>query len=177
MSRLLQIGLAVLIGALIAFGALAATTSTVSSPAHAKAKSPAHAASHRSASSSTKSKVAAQPVAKSELAMPHPMPVGSAGLRAYMDPETGSMTTVQPVGMEPVEIDPNNDSDVGLQQVQLPAGRGVMIDLQGRYQEYMVVRLDACGHRVFNCEKNPAILKAMMSTPARPCRRTRSASP
>jgi hypothetical protein len=165
MSRLLQIGSAVLIGALIAFGALAASTSTVPSPAHAKAKSPAHTASHRSASSTTKSKVAA-PVAKSELATPAPQPVGSAGLRAYVDPETGSMTTVRPVGMEPVAIDPNNDSDVGLQQVQLPAGRGVMIDLQGRYQEYMVVRLDASGHRVFSCEKNPAILKAMMSTPA-----------
>jgi hypothetical protein len=168
MSRLLQIGSAVLLGALIAFGALAATPTTVQSPAHAKAKSPARSASHRTAASSTKSKTATQPVATrpSELAMPVPMPVGSAGLRAYVDPETGVMTTVKPIGMEPVEIDPMNDSDVGLTQVTLPGGHGVMIDLQGRYQEYMVVRLDASGHRVFTCEKNPKLLKTMLSTPA-----------
>ena len=160
MSRLLPLGLAVLLGALLVTSAFAATPAPSK---RAATKSKAAATHHATKPAATKA--APQPVAQSEVLTPVPNIAGTAALRAYLDPETGTITTIRPIGFEQVQIDPLNDSDEGLVQQVLPNG-SVMIDLQGRYQEYMVVRLDANGRRVFQCEKNPAVLKQLLSTPA-----------
>jgi hypothetical protein len=77
-----------------------------------------------------------------------------AGMWIYKDPETGTIGP-RPAGAEPASsINPLNDSDAGLVQVQLPDG-SYMVDLQGRFQDYYVLEMTPSGQRVVKCVQNP----------------------
>jgi len=77
----------------------------------------------------------------------------SAGMKAYLDPETGKLGP-PPAGGSPDETLMLNDSGDGLVQEVLPDG-SVMMNLQGRFQEYMILQLDPAGRRVLRCTQTP----------------------
>jgi hypothetical protein len=92
-----------------------------------------------------------------------------AGMRIYRDPETGTiggvgtLPAIATYGLPSVE-----DAPVNLPIVTLPDG-SLMMDLQGYFQDYAVMTLDAKGHRVMTCTPHPrAALKGVPSVPARP---------
>ena len=72
-----------------------------------------------------------------------------AGMMAYIDPETGELTTgPRPAGVS-VELDPDLENalrrdDQGLEVVKHADGTWSM-DLQGRYQHVSMVRIDENG--------------------------------
>ena len=81
-----------------------------------------------------------------------PVPPIQAGMRAYLDPETGTLGAPAPGQMIP----PNSATTDAptLHEVTLPDG-SVMVDLQGTLQDYMILQLDKQGHRVMRCVPNP----------------------
>jgi len=82
-----------------------------------------------------------------------------AGMRIYMDPETGTIGP-RPAGMAVADgINPLNDTDAGLVQVRLPDG-SYMIDLQGRFEEYYVVQMTPEGKRLVKCVQDPKQARA-----------------
>ncbi len=95
---------------------------------------------------------------------------GQAGMRAYIDPETGTLggpVTDAGLGGSNVII----DSGEGLVEERLPNG-AVKIDLQGQFQEYAVMQLDANGHPVMRCVPNPKLaLKNGVAPAAAPVER------
>jgi cytoskeletal protein RodZ len=81
-----------------------------------------------------------------------------AGMRIYRDPETGQIGPPTAEGIAAASTDPSTSEEMtGLRQVMLPDG-SVMIDLQGRFQESMVVQLDSKGQRVMSCTRDPQAL-------------------
>ena len=81
-------------------------------------------------------------------------PVAAAGLVAYIDPATGGLTATpteeQRAAMRAALAALVNDSDEGLVEVTLPDG-SVMLDLQGRFQEALVVLMAPDGTRRHEC--------------------------
>ena len=82
-----------------------------------------------------------------------PAAAGQQGMRIFKDPETGQIGPPTDRTVVPEDVASRQDV-VGLQQVTLPDG-SVMIDLQGRFQESMVIQLDAHGHKVMRCVHDP----------------------
>ena len=81
---------------------------------------------------------------------------GTAGLKAYLDPETGELTT-GPAPASELELDAELQNalrrdDEGLEVVRHPDGSYSM-DLQGRFQSVSVVTIDANGKRTI-CTDN-----------------------
>ena len=89
----------------------------------------------------------------------------AAGMRIFLDPETGEIgpPTAAATGLE---TEANSEDMTGLQQVQLPDG-SYMVDLQGRFEESMVIQLDANGHRVVSCTRDVKKTLAHPPTPQR----------
>jgi hypothetical protein len=99
---------------------------------------------------------------------------GTAGMMAYVDPETGELTT----GIAPasaVQLDPDTQNALrrdteGLEVVRHADG-SESIDLQGRFQSVSVVRIDENGKAIV-CTDNAAsverVLTEKTSTPATP---------
>jgi len=86
-----------------------------------------------------------------------------AGMRAYIDPETGLVTSVPPPGaIQPTAENP----EVEPVQIRLPDG-SYMLDMKGSNVEYMVIKRDADGKPVVECTKDP---KAATAAPAVPKR-------
>ena len=87
---------------------------------------------------------------------------GQAGMRIFRDPVTGE------IGPPPADAGAHMESaviptdDAGLRQVRLPDG-SYMVDLQGRYEESMVMQIDANGNRVVRCVDDPK--KALQQKP------------
>jgi hypothetical protein len=81
-------------------------------------------------------------------------PIAAAGLVAYIDPATGGLTATpteeQRAAMRAALAALVNDSDQGLVEVTLPDG-SVMLDLQGRFQEALVVLVAPDGTRRYEC--------------------------
>ena len=77
---------------------------------------------------------------------------GAAGMRIFKDPETGE---IGPPDARTVAVDNDGTSRdlTGLQQVTLSDG-SVMIDLQGRFQEAMVMQITPDGKRVVTCTQD-----------------------
>jgi hypothetical protein len=98
---------------------------------------------------SVKSKPAA---VTSKAATPASAPVaaGTAGLRIYLDPETGVLGGPANGAALANDIDPLNDSVEGLTEVRMPDG-SYMLDMKGRFAEYAMIQTDANGKRVFRC--------------------------
>ena len=88
-------------------------------------------------------------------------------MRAFIDPETGLITSTPPPGaIVPEEARP----EPVLEQVTLPDG-SVMMDLKGTLQDYMVLQLDANGKKVVRCVEDPKA--ALQQTPPAPQREDR----
>lgn len=81
-------------------------------------------------------------------------PVAAAGLVAYIDPATGGLTATpteeQRAAMRAALAALVNDSDQGLVEVRLPDG-SVVMDLQGRFQEAVVVQVAPDGAQHMQC--------------------------
>jgi hypothetical protein len=122
------------------FGAAAARAAT-STSAH-MARSSAHTSAHA--------------VVKTSRVVAAPAPaLAAAGMRAYRDPETGLVGGTGPLPAIGRDGLPKlDDAPTDLPQVQLPDGSWLM-DLQGWFQDYAVLRLDGQGHRVMTCTPHP----------------------
>ncbi len=101
----------------------------------------------------------AHATAKSVVAKATPAPA-AAGMRAYRDPETGLVGGMGPLPAIGTDGLPRLDeAPTDLPQTRLPDGSW-LIDLQGWYQDYAVLRIDAQGHRVMSCTPHPrAVLR------------------
>jgi hypothetical protein len=81
-------------------------------------------------------------------------PVAAAGLVAFIDPATGGLTTnpteEQRAAMRTALAVLVNDSGDGLVEVRLPDG-SVVMDLQGRFHEAVVVQVAPDGARNLQC--------------------------
>ena len=115
---------------------------------------------------------AAQPVAATPAAgpirRPAPPPVatrgpefaapGTAGMRIQLDPETGAPglagAPVQSLSATPEEAAALSHSSEGLRQVVLPDG-SVMMDLQGRFEETVVMEIGPDGKLRTRCVQRP----------------------
>jgi len=66
-------------------------------------------------------------------------PQNQAGYRAYIDPDSGQLTSSPPqqarksLSLDSIEQNAMSTSDTGLSQEHIP-GKGVKLDLQGRFQ-------------------------------------------
>src|SRR5262245_48457477 len=130
---------------LLAAGALAATASTAWA-----CETPNSSGKAASAIPACCAKAAApcQATSAAETAV---VPVaGEAGMRAFIDPETGTLGGMPPAGeVEGVLVEPPV-----LVQEYLPDG-SVMVDLKGTGEHYMIMELDADGNRVLRCTDEP----------------------
>lgn len=95
-----------------------------------------------------------------------------AGMVVAVDPETGVLGMPTPEQLQALGLDQNpayDDSDVGLVEVHHPNGT-VSIDLQGRFQEYSVIRITPDGKKIMACVPTRAqaarVLAIPPSTPA-----------
>jgi hypothetical protein len=81
-------------------------------------------------------------------------PAAAAGLVAFIDPATGGLTATpteeQRAAMRTALAALVNDSGEGLVEVRLPDG-SVVMDLQGRFQEAVVVQVAPDGTRHMQC--------------------------
>ena len=89
-----------------------------------------------------------------------------AGMRAYLDPETGTFTSLP----EGAAIGPDGlPGDVAVVLVEQPLpGRGFTIDLQGSLEDYSVLHIDAQGRRHMNCTKDPRTALKRVPAPVSP---------
>ena len=99
---------------------------------------------------------------------------GTAGMMAYVDPETGELTTgIAPAGAFELDADTQNalrrDTE-GLEVVKHPDG-SESIDLQGRFQSVSVVRIDENGKAIVctdNANGVERVMTAKTATPTTP---------
>lgn len=154
---------ALLVLAVVAAGARSHSTTRAVAPKAGPAPavervSPAHVAAV--ATSSPVATAAAAPATKA-------VAPGEAGMRAYIDPETGRIGMAPSPASVPDDAFPIlTDSGDGLVNETLPDGSH-RIDLQGRFQDYAVIRIGADGQRIISCVKNPKLVEreAPASTP------------
>ena len=71
--------------------------------------------------------------------------VNPAGLTAYADPRTRTLTTVPPAGLPATSAPAASQSAVGLVEQPLPDRAGVMVDLQGRFRSPLVATIGPNG--------------------------------
>jgi hypothetical protein len=78
------------------------------------------------------------------------IPAGATGMKIYIDPQTGQLTT-EPAGAVPLQLSPAeanalSTSHQGLVESLSPVpGGGVIVDLQGRFQNPIFATVDANG--------------------------------
>jgi hypothetical protein len=78
-----------------------------------------------------------------------------------IDPVTGALGMPTPEQMRelfPLGVAALNQSSEGLPIIHGPGG-AVGVDLQGRFQEYYVVRIAPDGKKVVECTDDPAAMK------------------
>jgi len=111
------------------------------------------------------------PSAPAAVAAPPAVPPGTAGLRVYLDPETGTLGGPGPMVTPDEDVSPLNESDEGLVQQVMPDGH-VMMDLQGRFADYVLVTIDASGRLVFQYARDPRLPRELAPLPvAKPVER------
>jgi hypothetical protein len=88
-----------------------------------------------------------------------------------VDPETGALRMPTAEEMQTLQSmnrdDALNLSNQGLSAEPLTGG-GIKIDLQGRFQDYSVVRVGPDGKFIFGCGKTQAEAMAETYAPSRP---------
>lgn len=157
------------VGAVALAAMLAANVASACGASHAKSATAANAmcghACTMSACSMTKSasavvtKPAPAPAIAVELPglpslLPQPRQLAAAGLMAFLDPETGLVSGAIGDFQLAVDLAQSAAPQPVLTSVALPNG-GVMLDLQGTMQDYMILTIDALGHRSFRCATDP----------------------
>jgi len=84
---------------------------------------------------------------------------GTAGMRVQLDPETGGLAPAKSTSsMESAEALGLSHSSEGLRQVVLPDG-SVMVDLEGRFQEYAIMEIGPDGRKRMRCVQQPQQLQ------------------
>jgi hypothetical protein len=94
-----------------------------------------------------------------------PSAPASAGMRAYLDPETGVIGPMPRSAAEAAELDAVGGELPDPIEIRRPDGT-VLLDLQGHMQEYYVVQLDANGKRVVRCVSDPKLALEAPPAPA-----------
>lgn len=92
--------------------------------------------------------------------------VAEPGMRAYLDPESGTiggMPVLPEVAAEEAAVLKLQDEEQPVETV-LPDG-SVMIELNGHGQEYFIVEMDASGRRVVRCVRDETVPATTASTP------------
>jgi hypothetical protein len=92
-------------------------------------------------------------VKRTETSAPAASP-GEAGMRIFLDEETGQITST-PSPEQAASLAGSIESLPESLPERVNADGSVGVDLQGYFQEYAVVQLDANGHRVVECVPNP----------------------
>jgi hypothetical protein len=119
-------------------------------------KATAAVASQQAAPSNTTAPVACT-TQQTAAAQPTTTPM-DPGMRAYIDPETGQLTSIPPAGtVQPTQ------AEVELKQVRLPDG-SFMLDQKNAPEDYLILKLDANGKKVVECSQDPT--KALQTPPA-----------
>lgn len=98
---------------------------------------------------------------------PQPFLPGMAGMIVALDPETGAIglpTARQAEALMRSEENMLSRSTEGLQAQYLPDGT-VMLDLQGRFQEFSVARIGADGRVTFECLSSADAVRSVLRTP------------
>lgn len=154
--------LLLLVGALVA---IAGIVWGAADRPRADAKLPAAMASVVSAPVAAPLPVAAP----ARIARPEPSTVaGAMGMRIFRDPETGGISPPNAAESAVLEMDSNSEDMAGLTQVTLPDG-SIMVDLQGRFQESMVMQIAPNGQRTVSCGRDAK--KTLSQTPVAPAQR------
>lgn len=168
----------------IALGLLAATLGlagpSLACPTHEAAAKPAkHAVSSkvtpRKAIARRKESASRVASARPIVAPARPTPAkaapvsGQSGMRIFRDPETGEIgppTAAQAAEVARIDGAENLEfSSQGLEQVRHADG-SVSMDLEGRFQEYLVVRKDASGKIQKSCVQGAKGAKKLIDAPA-----------
>jgi len=95
---------------------------------------------------------------------PTAMPHGAAGMIVGIDPETGQLVLPSKTARAALASPALDRSMAGLTVVHKPDG-SKMVDLQGRFQEYMVVHIAPDGHKVESCVQGPDVEAALKGAP------------
>ncbi|MDX1384018.1 MAG: hypothetical protein R3190_10275 [Thermoanaerobaculia bacterium] len=84
---------------------------------------------------------------------------GRTGVRAWVDPDTGTLSVPPPGALareQPFALrDGLGRSSAGLYEVQLPNG-AIKVDLQGRFRSAVVATVEPAGGYRLDCETTPA---------------------
>ena len=108
--------------------------------------------------------VVARPVFSGENT-PAAVPEGAAGMTIHVDPQTGAILKEPAPGAVPLQLTPQlrnslSTSHQGL--VEAPsaaAGGGIKLDLQGRFQNPLIVTIDANGKlNTQHLDETPAVV-------------------
>jgi hypothetical protein len=95
-----------------------------------------------------------------------PATTATPGMRAYLDPESGTIGGMPPAPLAPEEetaVLELQDEEQPVETV-LPDG-SVMVDLKGHGQEYFILQIDASGRRVVRCVHAASVGKDIAATP------------
>jgi len=82
---------------------------------------------------------------------PAAVPEGAAGMKVYIDPQTGAIRTTPAPGTEPLQLTPQEQNSLSTSHeglVEVPGtqpGGGMKLNLQGRFQSPMMGTIDANG--------------------------------
>jgi hypothetical protein len=92
----------------------------------------------------------------------------AAGMVVGIDPETGVLGMPSPEQM--LQLTPQERTGLlrsgeGLTEVRLPNG-AMMVDLQGQFMEYSLIRLDPMGRPSFSCVNDEALLRRLLASRA-----------
>jgi len=90
-----------------------------------------------------------------------------SGMVVAIDPETGILGMPTPEQMRrlfPLGVAAIGQTDAGLPILRGP-GNAVGLDLQGRFQEYYVVRIGPDGRKVALCVDDPTTIRKALATP------------
>ena len=108
--------------------------------------------------------VTAPPVFPQE-SQPAAVSAGAPGMTIHVDPQTGAILKEPAPGTVPLQLSPQlsnalSTSDQGLVETPSPVvGGGVKLDLQGRFQNPLVVTIDADGKvKTQHLSETPAVV-------------------
>jgi hypothetical protein len=98
---------------------------------------------------------------------------GAQGMRIFRDPQSGEIGPPDVKVLTPTRSD-SRATHSSLKAVTLPDG-SKMVDLQGQFQESMVMKIDSKGHRTVECVTD--VKPSDVLAPAKPAARTSSSVP
>jgi hypothetical protein len=125
---------------------------------------------HRHARPRPVSATAAKTVPAPSL-QPSTGPSPAVGMVVGIDPETGALGMPSPEQM--LQLTPQERTGLlrtgeGLSEVRLANG-AVMVDLQGQFMEYSLIRLDPMGRPSFSCVNDETVLRRLLASRAPAC--------